>query len=150
LPRRLLIAAVARAEAQCLFSTDRVADGVLEALIAAARDATSPGTTPWQPSRRSPLRERGRRTLKRRSAGVAERPLRPSEPHSQRTGAAPSEGRLRVALLAHDVHNDGGMERACLELLERASDQVDFVVISGHVDPRVRGHVEWRRLPLPA
>jgi glycosyltransferase involved in cell wall biosynthesis len=144
------IAAVARAEAQRLFSADRVADGVLEALTTAARDASPPGTTPGQSPRRSPLRERGRRTLARYLASVAKRPLRPSEPHSQPSGAAPSEGRLRVALLAHDVHNEGGMERACLELLERASDRVDFVVISGHVDPRVRTQVDWRRLPLPA
>jgi glycosyltransferase involved in cell wall biosynthesis len=58
-------------------------------------------------------------------------------------------GRPRVALLAHDVHDDGGMERACLELLERAANQVDFVVISGHLDPRIRPQVQWRRVPLP-
>lgn len=39
------IAAVARAEAQRLFSADRVADGVLEALTTATRDARPLGTT---------------------------------------------------------------------------------------------------------
>jgi glycosyltransferase involved in cell wall biosynthesis len=41
------------------------------------------------------------------------------------------------------------MERACLELLERASSQVDFVVISARLDPRVRPLVRWHRIPIP-
>ena len=57
--------------------------------------------------------------------------------------------RRRVALLAHDIHGEGGMERACLELLERASSQVDFVVISARLDPRVRPLVRWHRIPIP-
>jgi glycosyltransferase involved in cell wall biosynthesis len=57
--------------------------------------------------------------------------------------------RPRVALLAHDVHDEGGMERACLELLARASAAVDFVVISARLDPRLRSKVRWRRLPIP-
>jgi glycosyltransferase involved in cell wall biosynthesis/GT2 family glycosyltransferase len=57
--------------------------------------------------------------------------------------------RPRVALLAHDIHDNGGMERACLELLNRAAHKVEFVVISGHLDPKVRSSVRWRRVPLP-
>jgi glycosyltransferase involved in cell wall biosynthesis len=57
--------------------------------------------------------------------------------------------RLRVALLAHDIHDDGGMERACLELLKLASQEVDFVVISARLDPAVRSRVRWRRVPIP-
>jgi len=57
--------------------------------------------------------------------------------------------RPRVALLAHDVHGEGGMERACLELILHASHEVDFVVISSRLDPSVRRHVTWRRVPIP-
>jgi glycosyltransferase involved in cell wall biosynthesis len=64
-------------------------------------------------------------------------------------GARGNRRRPRVALLAHDIHDEGGMERACLELVDRASDQIDFVVISGRLDPRARGRVRWRRVPLP-
>ena len=67
----------------------------------------------------------------------------------QSSTASRNERRPRVALLAHDIHDSGGMERACLELLERAGQQVDFVVISGHVDPGVRSNVRWIRVPLP-
>jgi glycosyltransferase involved in cell wall biosynthesis/GT2 family glycosyltransferase len=63
--------------------------------------------------------------------------------------AAHSKERPRVALLAHDVHNEGGMERACLELLARASDRIDFVVVSSRLDTSVRPKVRWRRIPLP-
>ena len=60
-----------------------------------------------------------------------------------------SPRRLRVALLAHDIHDNGGMERACLELLKRASQEVDFVVISSQLDPAVRSSVRWYRVPIP-
>jgi glycosyltransferase involved in cell wall biosynthesis/GT2 family glycosyltransferase len=70
-------------------------------------------------------------------------------PVEDRSRSSPRTRRPRVALLAHDVHDEGGMERACLELLERASDDVDFVVISARLAPSVRSRVRWRRLPIP-
>jgi glycosyltransferase involved in cell wall biosynthesis/GT2 family glycosyltransferase len=63
--------------------------------------------------------------------------------------AASPRRRPRVALLAHDIHDTGGMERACLELLKRASQQVDFVVISSQLDPGVRSSIRWHRVPIP-
>jgi glycosyltransferase involved in cell wall biosynthesis len=60
-----------------------------------------------------------------------------------------NSGRPRVALLAHDIHGEGGMERACLELIRRACEEVDFVVISSRLDPSVRSSVRWRRVPIP-
>jgi glycosyltransferase involved in cell wall biosynthesis/GT2 family glycosyltransferase len=55
----------------------------------------------------------------------------------------------RVALVAHDVHAEGGMERACLELVTRASAEVDFTVLSARIDPALRCAVRWRRVPVP-
>jgi glycosyltransferase involved in cell wall biosynthesis len=52
-------------------------------------------------------------------------------------------------LLAHDIHGEGGMEWACLELVKRASSDIDFVVISSRLDQRVREQVRWRRVPIP-
>ena len=74
---------------------------------------------------------------------------RRKDPVGDRSRSSPGTRRPRVALLAHDVHDQGGMERACLKLLERAADDVDFVVISARLDPRVRSRVRWRRLPIP-
>ena len=80
---------------------------------------------------------------------TALRHARTEEANRHPARATHSEERPRVALLAHDVHNEGGMERACLELLDRASDRIDFVVISSRLDTSVRPKVRWRRLPLP-
>jgi glycosyltransferase involved in cell wall biosynthesis/GT2 family glycosyltransferase len=63
--------------------------------------------------------------------------------------ASPRPSRPRVALLAHDIHAEGGMERACLELIQRTSSEVDFLVISARLDPDVRAQVRWRRVVLP-
>jgi glycosyltransferase involved in cell wall biosynthesis/GT2 family glycosyltransferase len=63
--------------------------------------------------------------------------------------ASPSPSRPRVALLAHDIHGEGGMERACLELIRRTSGEVDFLIISARLDPSVRAQVRWRRVVLP-
>ncbi len=57
--------------------------------------------------------------------------------------------RPRVALLAHDIHGEGGMERACLELIRRGCHEVDFVVISSRLDPSVRSRVRWRHVRIP-
>ena len=57
--------------------------------------------------------------------------------------------RPRIALLAHEIHGEGGMERACLELISRACDEVDFVVISSRLDPSVQSRVRWRRVRIP-
>jgi len=55
-----------------------------------------------------------------------------------------------VALVAHDVHDRGGMERTFAELIRHASDAVDFVVVSRTLAEDLRPLVTWRRVPVPA
>jgi UDP-glucose:(heptosyl)LPS alpha-1,3-glucosyltransferase len=54
-----------------------------------------------------------------------------------------------VLLIAHDVHERGGMERALAELLRRASDRVAFHVISAELEPELRSVVQWTRVRVP-
>jgi glycosyltransferase involved in cell wall biosynthesis/GT2 family glycosyltransferase len=57
---------------------------------------------------------------------------------------------LRVTLVAHDVHDRGGMERALAELIRRAGPRVAFTVVSGTLAPELRRRVvRWRRVPVP-
>jgi len=58
--------------------------------------------------------------------------------------------RLRVALVAHDVHDGGGMERALAELIRHAHDEVDFLVISRTLAADLEPLVTWRRIRVPA
>jgi glycosyltransferase involved in cell wall biosynthesis/GT2 family glycosyltransferase len=74
---------------------------------------------------------------------------RAAAPRASIRGSAQAIRRPRIALVAHDVHAEGGMERACLELLRRGSDKVEFVVISARLEPGIRPDVQWRRLPVP-
>jgi glycosyltransferase involved in cell wall biosynthesis len=55
---------------------------------------------------------------------------------------------LTVALVAHDVHDQGGMERAFAELIRGSADYVRYVVISGTLSPALRGSVKWRRVRM--
>jgi glycosyltransferase involved in cell wall biosynthesis len=58
-------------------------------------------------------------------------------------------GRLRIGLVAHDVHDHGGMERAFAELVRRAHDRYEFVVISAELATDLQPLVEWRRIRIP-
>ncbi len=60
-----------------------------------------------------------------------------------------AQKRLRVALIAHDIHEHGGMERAFAELIRRTHEEVDFVVISGRLANHLRPLVKWNKVPLP-
>ncbi len=55
-----------------------------------------------------------------------------------------------MALVAHAIHDHGGMERVCAELIRRAAGRVEFVVISRDLAPDLRPLVEWRRIPVPS
>lgn len=55
----------------------------------------------------------------------------------------------RVALVAHDVDDQGGMERVFAELIRRGSENVDFVVVAGRLAVSLRGLVDWRRIAVP-
>jgi glycosyltransferase involved in cell wall biosynthesis/GT2 family glycosyltransferase len=58
--------------------------------------------------------------------------------------------RPKVALVAHDVHDQGGMERALAELIRLGHRRVHFVVVSRQLAPELRPLVDWRRVPVPA
>jgi glycosyltransferase involved in cell wall biosynthesis len=57
--------------------------------------------------------------------------------------------RPTVTLVAHGIHDDGGMERAFFELVRRAHERYRFVVIASDLDERLRDVVEWRRVRVP-
>jgi glycosyltransferase involved in cell wall biosynthesis len=57
----------------------------------------------------------------------------------------------RVALVAHNVHDRGGMERACAELIRHQHREIDFLVVSAELAPDLRPHVVgWRPVRVPA
>ena len=58
--------------------------------------------------------------------------------------------RSRVALVAHDVHDHGGMEKALAELIRHGHTRVRFVVVSRRLAPDLRPLVDWRRVLVPA
>lgn len=57
--------------------------------------------------------------------------------------------RPKVALVAHDIHDAGGMERAFAELLRHATSDYDFVVYSSTLAPELRANVTWQRIRVP-
>ena len=57
--------------------------------------------------------------------------------------------RLRIALVAHEIHDRGGMERAFAELVRRIHSDYDVVVVSRALAPELRPLVEWRRIRVP-
>jgi UDP-glucose:(heptosyl)LPS alpha-1,3-glucosyltransferase len=66
-----------------------------------------------------------------------------------RPAATGSSERPTVALVAHNVHEQGGMERACAELVRRGSASYRFVVISSELDSELRELVVWERVAVP-
>jgi glycosyltransferase involved in cell wall biosynthesis len=60
-----------------------------------------------------------------------------------------SAHRQRVVLIAHDVEDRGGMERALVENVRRGMTDVDFCVVSSTLEPALRDQVEWKRVPVP-
>ena len=57
--------------------------------------------------------------------------------------------RPRIALVAHDIHDGGGMERAFAELIRRANARFDFTVFASGLAPELRPLVAWRRVHVP-
>lgn len=59
--------------------------------------------------------------------------------------------RLEVTLVAHEVHDHGGMERACAELIRHTHDQVRYTVIAIDLDQDLQPLVEqWIRVRAPS
>jgi glycosyltransferase involved in cell wall biosynthesis len=58
--------------------------------------------------------------------------------------------RPRVALVAHNIHDRGGMERGCAELIRQSCGQIDFYVVSSELSPQLRPLVlKWQRVSVP-
>jgi UDP-glucose:(heptosyl)LPS alpha-1,3-glucosyltransferase len=57
--------------------------------------------------------------------------------------------RPAVALVAHNVHGQGGMERACVELISRGGDSCRFIVFSSELAPELRRLVQWEQIRVP-
>ncbi len=54
-----------------------------------------------------------------------------------------------MALVAHDIHDSGGMERAFAELLRHAAGEYEFTVYSSTLAPDLRELVKWERIAVP-
>lgn len=54
-----------------------------------------------------------------------------------------------VVVVAHDVDDSGGMERAVAEVVRRNADAVRFHVVSTRLAPDLRGRVVWHRIRVP-
>lgn len=54
-----------------------------------------------------------------------------------------------IALVAHEIHNRGGMERVMFEQILRLSEDVEFIVISAGLALELRPLVQWRRIRVP-
>lgn len=57
--------------------------------------------------------------------------------------------RPSVALVAHGIHEHGGMERAFFELVRLAHRDFRFVVFAEELAPELRPLVDWRRIRVP-
>lgn len=55
----------------------------------------------------------------------------------------------RIFLVAHGIHDDGGMERACAELIRGAHREFRFTVVSIDLAPELRPLCEWIRVRVP-
>jgi glycosyltransferase involved in cell wall biosynthesis len=54
-----------------------------------------------------------------------------------------------IALVAHDIHDEGGMERVFAELIRHGHETVDFVVVAGRLSEDLRRLVKWHRVLVP-
>jgi UDP-glucose:(heptosyl)LPS alpha-1,3-glucosyltransferase len=60
-----------------------------------------------------------------------------------------ADAKPTVTLVAHGVHDGGGMERAFAELIRGASGRYRFVVVSAELGEDLRALVEWRKVRVP-
>ena len=66
-----------------------------------------------------------------------------------RSSAEASDGRPRIAVVAHRVDDSGGMERAHSELVRRLLDRYCFTIVASNIADDLRERVDWLRVPLP-
>jgi UDP-glucose:(heptosyl)LPS alpha-1,3-glucosyltransferase len=61
-----------------------------------------------------------------------------------------SHRRPRVTIVAHEIHDGGGMERAMAELVRRAAPDWDITVVARRIAPTLRSLVTLHRVRVPA
>lgn len=59
------------------------------------------------------------------------------------------DARPRVALVAHGIHDRGGMERACAELIRHTHTEVRYIAVTAELEPDLQPLVEWSRIRVP-
>jgi glycosyltransferase involved in cell wall biosynthesis len=64
-------------------------------------------------------------------------------------GASRPPRRPVVVLVAHDIHDHGGMERAFSELIHRGGGSARFIVVAQTLAADLRAAVDWRRVRVP-
>jgi glycosyltransferase involved in cell wall biosynthesis len=69
--------------------------------------------------------------------------------HGGTAEGARISARPRLALVAHGIHDDGGMERAFAELVRRIHHRYEIVIVASELGPDLRPLVDWRRTPVP-
>jgi UDP-glucose:(heptosyl)LPS alpha-1,3-glucosyltransferase len=89
------------------------------------------------------------------SAASAPRGLRTDEAVDARCDEAssvqPAIAKPTIALVAHDIHDQGGMERVCAELIRQGHEEFDFTVVSTMLAPELRCIVRnWTPIRVPA
>jgi UDP-glucose:(heptosyl)LPS alpha-1,3-glucosyltransferase len=62
---------------------------------------------------------------------------------------ARTEGWTTLALVAHAIHDEGGMERAFAELIRRMPAHARVTVVSAELAESLRDLVEWERVAVP-
>jgi glycosyltransferase involved in cell wall biosynthesis len=112
-----------------------------------------------KPELRETLAARGRIATERlfsldAAAGAFDHVLRAAIAQPEWRDEASGPKRRIVALIAHEIHADGGMERAFFELIRRGRDHFDFVVLSNRLSPELQPFVRWKRIrvlrrPIP-
>jgi glycosyltransferase involved in cell wall biosynthesis len=55
----------------------------------------------------------------------------------------------RVAIVAHGIHDHGGMERALAEVIKRIHDRFEVVVVSSDLGEELHPLVRWERVWVP-
>lgn len=64
--------------------------------------------------------------------------------------ASEATRRPRVAIVAHDVHDNGGMEHVVAQLVRHVADDMSVHVLSRTLAPELRLLVQWHRVRVPA
>ncbi|MGI9119213.1 MAG: glycosyltransferase family 4 protein [Acidimicrobiales bacterium] len=59
------------------------------------------------------------------------------------------EARLRIVLVAHEVHDEGGMERSFAALVRHLHDRYQVVVVARRLAPDLRPLAKWKRVRVP-